>query len=107
MDDLKPSEPYLLAPLSEISTGVVERIAEFNQHVERHEQPEHVFPTPVVYQSLYCDEGAPRRQCIIGGSDQVHLLLKIPIMQNHAHSDHVGFGQGILKEVARSRRDSL
>src|SRR5580765_168535 len=38
VDDFKSFEPGFAAPFAEIRAGIVERVAEFNEHVQRHEQ---------------------------------------------------------------------
>lgn len=36
--------------------------------------------------------------------DQMHLLLQIPVVENHAHRDHVRLGKRIVKKIARRRQ---
>src|SRR5206468_1859580 len=39
------------------------------------------------------------RQGVVGGANQLHLLLQIPVVENHSHRDEVGLGQWVLEEV--------
>jgi hypothetical protein len=34
-------------------------------------------------------------------TDEVHLLLEVPVVKNHPHRDHVRCGQRIVEEVQR------
>ena len=44
MDHFEAFEAGFATPFLEIGAGVIERFAEFDQHVEGHEQAEDVFP---------------------------------------------------------------
>jgi len=48
MNNVKTSEAKFPTPLAEISPGIVERIAEFDKHVQRHEQTEDLLAAGVV-----------------------------------------------------------
>src|SRR6266849_4676762 len=100
MNYLEALEANLRAPLAKICPGIVERIAEFDEHVQRHEQTEDVFTARVVNQGFYGDKGAAGRKGIVGRADEVQLLLQIPVVENHTHGDHVRFRQRVLKEIA-------
>ena len=41
---------------------------------------------------------AAGRQRIVGGADELHLLLEVPIVEDHAHRDDVRLGQRIMKK---------
>ena len=107
MNHLEAFEANFRAPLAKIRAGIVERIAEFDEHVQRHEQTENVFSARVVNQGFYRDQRTARRQRIVGRADQVHLLLQIPIVENHAHGDQVRFRQRVLKEIAGGCADAI
>jgi hypothetical protein len=32
----------------------------------------------------------PLRERLVGGSDEVHLLIEVPVVQDQAHRHHVG-----------------
>ena len=54
-------EPGLLAPAGKVAAREVKRVAELDQHVERHQQPERVFAAGVINDVLDCDESATLR----------------------------------------------
>src|SRR5436309_8356872 len=83
------AEPDLRAPGREVSAGEVEGVAELDQHVERHHESEGVLPAGVVDEVLDRHEGSPGGKRVVGGSDQVELLLEVPVVQDHAHRDHI------------------
>src|ERR1700688_4807991 len=85
MDHLKALKAYFAAPPAEIRPGIVEGIAEFDEHVQRHEQSEKIFAAGVVNQGLNSDQGAARRQGVVSCADQVHLLFQVPVVENHSH----------------------
>ena len=66
MNNIKAFESNLRAPLAEIRPGIVKRIAEFDEHVQRHEQAENVFTARVVNQGFYGDKRATCRKGIVG-----------------------------------------
>src|SRR5437763_15929147 len=47
-EDLGLLKPSLTAPASKVSAREVESVSELDQHIERHEQPEHVLAASVV-----------------------------------------------------------
>src|SRR5262245_3856885 len=106
MDDFEALETDLTAPFAEISSGVVEGFAEFDEHVERHQKSLDVLPAGVVDQRLDRHERAAGRQGVVGGTDEVHLLLQIPIVENHSHCDDVGLGKRVLKKISGRSNDS-
>ena len=107
MDYFEAFEADFAAPILEIGAGVIERFAEFDQHVEGHEEPKDVFPSGIVDQRFHCDDRATFRQRLVSGADERHLSLEIPIMQDHAHRDDVGSGQRIGEEIARCDLDAI
>src|SRR5262249_44485718 len=80
--------------------GVIEGVAKFDEHVERHEQAKNILPASIVNQRFDNDESTAGRQRVVCGADEVHLFLKIPVVQDHAHGNDVGFGQRIGEEIA-------
>ena len=48
MKNFEALETNVPAPLAKISAGEIERVAEFNKHVERHEQTEDIFAAVVI-----------------------------------------------------------
>ena len=107
VDDFEAFEADFAAPFAEVGAGVIERVAEFDQHVERHQQAVDILAPRVVDQGLDGDQRAARRQSVIGRADQVHLLLQIPVVQNHAHRDDVGLGQRVFEEIAGGSADAI
>ena len=49
----------------------------------------------------------PAGQRVVGRLDEVHLLLEVPVVKDHAHRDHVGVGQRIGEKVNRLGRDAV
>lgn len=47
--DLEAAEAGFAAPTDEVGGGVVEGVAELDQHVQRHQQARHILPPRVVY----------------------------------------------------------
>jgi hypothetical protein len=92
VNGLEAFEADFPAPLAKIRSRIVEGIAEFDKHVQRHEQPKQILAAGIVNQGLDGDQGASRWQGVVGGADQLQLLLQIPIVKNHAHCDEIGFG---------------
>ena len=62
MNDLEACEANFIAPLAEIRAGIVECIAEFDEHVQRHEQAENILTVGVVNQGFYGDKRAACRE---------------------------------------------
>jgi hypothetical protein len=54
----------------------------------------------IVDDVLYRDERAAFGQHIVRPSNELELLLGIPVVQHVAHRDDVGMGQRIDEEVA-------
>lgn len=99
MDDFTAFETDLLTPPTKIRAGIVESVSKFNEHVQRHEQPKDIFTTGIIDQRFNGHKRAARRQRLIGRANEVHLLLQVPIMQDHAHGDDL---EVIPKEGAGS-----
>ena len=49
----------------------------------------------------------PGGQRVVGGPDELLLPLQVPVVQDHAHRDHVGRRERIGEEVARRRVDPI
>jgi hypothetical protein len=94
-----PAEACFLAPTCKIRTGEIERVAEFNEHIERHQQAEQVGAPLVIDEMLDRDEGSAFGQRAIGLGDKMLLPLEISVVQDHAHRDELGFGELVLEEV--------
>src|SRR4051794_25269868 len=60
--DLDLAEPGVAAPACEVGAGVVEGVAELDQHVQRHHQSKHVLAPLVVDQVLDSDQGTAVRE---------------------------------------------
>ena len=78
--------------------GVVERVAELDQHVQRHQEAEGVLAAGVVDEVLDRDERAARGQRLVRRADEVLLLLEVPVVQDHAHRDDVRARQRVAKK---------
>src|SRR3954470_23335416 len=66
-------EPGLFAPSGEVAACEIKGVAELDQHVERHEQPERVLAASVVDDVLDDDVSPALWEGVIGGLDQVLL----------------------------------
>src|SRR6266540_6753048 len=106
MDDFKASESHLAAPLAEVRAAKVEGLAEFNEHVQRHEQTKNILAPRIVDDVLDGHECATRRKRVVRGANQVQLLLQIPVVQDHAHRDEVGLGQRVGEKIACTGADT-
>src|SRR6266511_1544585 len=100
MEDFEAFEADRTAPFAEVRAAEVEGFAEFDEHVQRHEQAENVFAPRVVNDVLNRHECATGRERVVSGTDEVQLFLKIPVVENHAHRDEVRRGQGVFEEIA-------
>src|SRR5438045_1490747 len=107
MNNVKASEANFPTPLPEIRPRIVERIAEFDEHVQRHEQTEDVLSAGIVNQGFDGNQRAARRQGIVGRADKVHLLFQVPVVKDHAHRYELRLGQRILKKIARGCTDAV
>src|SRR6266853_6756752 len=67
VDDLEAFEAGVLAPAAEIRAGIIEGVAEFDEHVQRHQQAEDVFAARVVDEGFDGDQGASGGQGVVGG----------------------------------------
>lgn len=109
MDDLELPEPRFAAPAAEVGAGVVEGLAELDEHVEGHEEALDVLAAGVVDEGLDGDEGAAALRLAQGGGgegvesglDEVLLFLEVPVMEDHPHRDDVGLGDWVLEKVSR------
>ena len=107
VDDFEAFEADFAAPLAEVRAGIIEGVAEFDEHVQRHQQALDVLAAGVVNQRFDGHQRAAGRQGVVGRADEVHLLLQIPVVQNHAHRDDVGLGQRVFEEIAGRRADAI
>jgi hypothetical protein len=60
MNSLKAPEANFPTPLPKIRPRIVERIAEFDEHVQRHEQTEDVLAASIVNQASMATNAPPR-----------------------------------------------
>src|SRR5260370_1416265 len=107
VDQVDAFEAQLAAPFSEIRAAEIEGFAKFNEHVQRHEQAEDVFAPRVVNDVFNRYKRTAGRERLVGGADEVQLLLKIPVVENHPHRDQVRLGQSVLEEIARRGAHTL
>src|SRR5215468_9413254 len=98
-DHLGAMKSNLPTPPVEVPTRKVKRLAKLDKHIERRHQAKGVAPSLVIDQGLDHDKSAVLWQGVVRGSNELHLLLQIPIVQDHAHGNHVRFRQGITEEV--------
>ena len=103
MNDIKAFEANCSAPLAEIRPGIVERIAEFDEHVQRHEQTEDVLAAGIVNAGVDCDQRTARREEIVSRADKVHLLFQVPSVKNHTQRDEIRLGQRHQRRVHAPR----
>ena len=107
MHHVKALKTGLRAPASEVRPGIVERIAEFDEHVQRPEQTKDVLAPGIVNKGFNRDQRAAGWKSVVSRADEKPLLFEIPVVEDHAHRDDVGFGQGISEEVTGSRADAV
>jgi hypothetical protein len=79
--DVYLPEACLFAPCGEVGAREVKRVAELDQHVERHEEAERVFAAGVVDDVLDDDVGPALRQRVVGRLDQLLLPLEVPVVR--------------------------
>jgi hypothetical protein len=91
MHHLEAPEANLSAPAAEVGTAIIERVAEFDEHVQGHEQTEDVLATSIVNQGFNGNERPAGRKSVVRQADEMHFLFEIPVVENHAHRDDVGF----------------
>src|SRR6185295_9983038 len=103
VDDFKALEADFAAPFTEVRAGIIERIAKFDEHIQGHEQPLHILAPRVVDERFDGHQRAAGWQGIVGCANEMHLLLQIPVVENHTHRDDVGLGQRVFAEIARGR----
>jgi len=65
MHYLEALEADLSAPAPDVGPGIVERIAELDQHVQRHEQAEDVLAAGIVNECFDGDERAAGREGVV------------------------------------------
>src|SRR5215472_1526109 len=107
MNHLEALEADLGAPEAEVGARIIEGVAEFDEHVERHQQTKNVLAAGIVNKRLEGDESAARRQRVISSANQLHLFFQVPVVKDHAHGDDVGLGQGVLEEIAGGGSDTV
>src|SRR6266436_7794109 len=73
VDDFKAFKSGFPTPLAKIRARIIKSLAKFDQHVQRHEQTEHVLAPGVVNERLDGDQRATGRQGVVGAADEVHL----------------------------------
>jgi len=88
-EDLDLREAGVLAPCAVVVAREVEGVAELDEHVERHHHAERVLPARVVDDVFHRDERAARRKRIVREAHEVLLPIEVPVVQDHAHRDHV------------------
>src|SRR5262245_5124207 len=90
--DLVALESRLARPGTEVGAREVEGLAELDQHVKRHQQPEGILAARVVDQVLDGDERAAGGQRVVRGPDQLPLVREVPVVKDHTHRDDVRLG---------------
>jgi len=100
-------KPDTATPSREIGAGKLEAIAEGDQHIEGVQESVDILSPRVVDQCLNGNKRPTHRQRLIGGPDQMQLLVQIPVVQDGSHRDYVGLRQGVCKEIEPLRRHSL
>jgi len=102
VNDFETFEADFAAPSFKIGGRIIERIAEFDQHVERHQQTKDILAARIIDKRFDGNERAAGRKRVVDRAYELHLFLKIPVVQDHSHRDQVGLGQWIFEEVALS-----
>src|SRR4030095_9481208 len=101
------SEANLAAPAKEISRREIECIAKLDQHIERHHKPKSILAPCVIDEVFYDDKRSAWRQGVVGCTDQVHFLFQVPVVEDHAHGDHIGVWQWVREEIDGLRCNSI
>ena len=101
MFDARRRETCLAHPCAAISAGLVESAGCLDQHVQAHQQPECVYFAIVIDDGIVDDDRAAfwKRRERLG--KQGLFLREIPVVQNMAHHDHIGFRKPIVEKVTR------
>lgn len=107
MNDFETFEANFATPFAEVSPGIIKGIAEFDEHVQGHKEALEIFAAGVVDKRFDGNKRATRRQGIVGRADEVHLFLEIPVVEDHAHCNDVGFRQRVFEEIAGCGSDAL
>ena len=68
-EGLEVAKTDVSAPCGEVAGGEVKGVAELDEHVERHHEPERVFAASVVDEVFDDDVGASIREGLIGRAD--------------------------------------
>ena len=87
-------EAGFLHPADAVGAGVVEAAGGFDEHVEAHEEAEGVLGAVVVDDAFVDDEGAAGGEGVVGFADEHLLFVEVPVVQDVAHHDDVGLGDG-------------
>jgi hypothetical protein len=100
-------EAGFAAPTIEIGAREIERLAELDEHVQRHHETKGVLAARIVDDVLNGNECAARGERAVGRLHQVHLLLEVPVVKDHPHRDDVRARQRIIEEIQRLGRDAV
>src|ERR1041384_1368784 len=72
VNDFKAFEADFAAPLAEVRARIIEGVAEFDEHVQRHEQTLHILAPRVINQRFNGHQCAAGRQGVVGRTDGGH-----------------------------------
>src|SRR6516162_7969888 len=81
MDYFEALETDFATPFREIRRGIIECVAEFDQHVERHEQPKDILSSRIIDQRFNRDKGAAGWKRFVCCANELHLFPQVPIVQ--------------------------
>src|SRR5215510_12573900 len=90
VNHLEALEADLRAPTAEVGPRIIERIAEFDEHVQGHQKAKDVLAACIVNEGFDGNKSAAGRKSVVSQADEMHFLFKIPVVEDHAHGDDVG-----------------
>jgi hypothetical protein len=74
MHHVETLETELGVPAMEVRPRIIERIAEFDEHVQRHEQTKGILAAGIVNEGFNDDECAAGREGVVSRADVVHFF---------------------------------
>ena len=86
-------------PSGAVGSGVVEAAGGFDEHVEAHHEAEGVLGAVVVDDAFVDDECSSGGEGVVCLADEQLLLVEVPVVEDVAHHDDVGVGDGASQKL--------
>ncbi len=99
-------EAGFVHPGDAVGGGVVEAARGFDEHVEAHEEAHGVLGAVVVDDGLVGDKGSAGGEGFVGFADEHFFGGEVPVVEDVAHHDDVGGGEGAVEEAAGMEADA-